>query len=201
VKTKAPTSSTSSARLDHEAGFAVATELLSTSKNIFVSKTAWVQLLALAATFFPAIEAFISANPREAVAVLVVVNLIIRLATDGRVSILPSSPGGDAAGPDDTAAPDADHGRGGVDRVGILVGMLAVLFGLGLPACRTASDFPITGSFILRDPKTGAKGGLNFKPGAAPEWYAGVPLYNDKGELIGNTDLRGPLAGEVKAEK
>lgn len=56
-----------------------------------------------------------------------------------------------------------------------------------LPGC---AGYPITGTVYLRDPSSGAKGGLTFTPGEAPKATIKIPIYDEKtGELIGMADL------------
>ena len=57
------------------------------SKNILKSKTFWVNALAGAAAFFPAVKEFIAQNPEGFVGVLTAVNVIVRFFTRGRVTV------------------------------------------------------------------------------------------------------------------
>jgi hypothetical protein len=76
----------------------------------------------------------------------------------------------------------------------LLISMAAAVGGL-LPSCAD-----MTGGVFYRDPETGAKAGLKFEDGKG-SYSARVPLYDDQGNLLGYTELEGPLSGEVKATK
>lgn len=47
----------------------------------------------------------------------------------------------------------------------------------------------VTGTIFLRDPDTGAKGGLHLMPGEKPSAFVRVPFKNEDGEVIGWADL------------
>ena len=57
------------------------------NKSILLSKTFWVQVLALVAMLFPAARDWLAANPVEGVALLGAVNVVIRFVTSGKVSL------------------------------------------------------------------------------------------------------------------
>jgi hypothetical protein len=61
-----------------------------TSKSIFRSKTFWLQVITLLSTLFPQVRAFIAANPVDAITLIAAVNVILRFATSGRVTLLSS---------------------------------------------------------------------------------------------------------------
>ena len=56
-------------------------------KSILLSKTFWLQVLALAAALYPPVGAWISANPVDSVAVFAAANVLVRFATSGRVNV------------------------------------------------------------------------------------------------------------------
>ncbi len=58
------------------------------NKPILKSKTFWVQVLAVLAVLFPAVQEWLAANPVEFVAVLAAINVIVRFVTSGKISIL-----------------------------------------------------------------------------------------------------------------
>ncbi len=69
-------------------------------------------------------------------------------------------------------------------------------------ACLTScAEYPFTGSLFLRDPGSGAKGGLTFAPGQAPTASVKVPIYDGDGNLTGYADLSGPLSRQVNPTK
>jgi hypothetical protein len=56
-------------------------------KSILRSKTFWVQVVAMLGVLVPAVQEWLAANPVEFVAVLVAVNVLIRFATSGAVTL------------------------------------------------------------------------------------------------------------------
>lgn len=205
---------TSDNRLELISSRAIGTAFES-AKPIFSSKTFWVQVLAIVSALFPAVRQFIAGNPVEFIAMLAAVNVIVRFGTSGRVSILPDSSADVLSGPevqagssdqpvsgmlpaDKPTAPPAPLSR--TRWVWILLCTMAALHGLGLSSCKALSDYPVTGGFYLRDPNSGAKGGLIFSPGKSPAFHASVPVYDESGGLIGKAELSGPLAKEVAAD-
>lgn len=88
-----------------------------------------------------------------------------------------------------------DKASGGMAGGPTVLIICAVAAACLLPSC--GQDFPITGSIGYRDPNTSAKASLNFRVTKAVR----VPVYDEEGKQIGETDLTGPLAREVRAEK
>lgn len=73
----------------------------------------------------------------------------------------------------------------------LMIGTMAAL-AVGLPSCASSNPngYSLTGSLMLRDPNSGAKGGLVFKPGQRPTASLKYPVYDPKtGELLGMADL------------
>jgi hypothetical protein len=61
------------------------------------------------------------------------------------------------------------------------------------------ADYPITGSVVYRDPETGAKGGLVFRPGESPVGTVRVPIYDEEtGELVAMADVEAPIIRSTK---
>lgn len=149
------------------------------TKSILLSKTLWVQILMIALGFFPPALAWLKANPVDALAVIAAVNVLVRFATSGRVSIFP---------PEETEKPSGSSG--GTSPLWIAtLGMTAAAMGMGLPSC-SLSDYPITGSLSYRDPNTGAKAGLSYAPDRMVSGGVTVPIYDaETGELLGVTDI------------
>lgn len=56
-------------------------------KSFWKSKTVWMQVVTLAASFVPGVQSFLAANPVEAMAALTAVNVLVRFVTLGRISI------------------------------------------------------------------------------------------------------------------
>jgi hypothetical protein len=61
--------------------------------------------------------------------------------------------------------------------------LLATLI-TALVSCET-----LTGSLSYTDAKTGAKGGLDFAPGAKPTGFVFLPIYDDQGKQTGAARL------------
>lgn len=57
-------------------------------KNILLSKTFWVQAVTVGAAFFPQSQAWMASNPEEFVGVIAAVNVLIRFATSGKVTLI-----------------------------------------------------------------------------------------------------------------
>ena len=98
-------------------------------KSIFVSKTFWVQIIALLLLVFPPVKAWLEANPVQYLSALAAVNVLLRFATSGAVSILPEPT---TAGPDDTTARET---RGPRLFAWLLPVGLGGILGFSLPAC------------------------------------------------------------------
>lgn len=67
------------------------------AKSIFLSKTFWVQVLALVSLALPAVRSWLEENPVEFVAVLAALNVVVRFVTSGRISIFADGGGGGAS--------------------------------------------------------------------------------------------------------
>jgi hypothetical protein len=57
------------------------------NKSLLTSKTFWVQVVTFAAAFVPAVQVWLSANPEQFLGALAAVNVLVRFATQGKVSI------------------------------------------------------------------------------------------------------------------
>jgi hypothetical protein len=154
-------------------------------KPFWLSKTFWLNLLAIASMAFPAVRDWLAENPVEFVAAFAAAGILLRFATSGKVSF---SGGGVVPG----------GGSGGILPLGML---LAVGLGfLALPSCST--EYPLTGSILYRDPGTGAKGGLVFVPGEKPTGFLRMPILDpDTGEQIGMAEISAPVGNAVDATK
>jgi hypothetical protein len=122
------------------------------AKSVFLSKTLWVQILALAALLSPEVRGWVSDNPVDFAAAWAGLNILLRFLTSGKLSLA----GGQAE-------KDDDQGRGGsVLPLLVFMGLLAGVGGL-LPAC-SVGEYPISGSITFRDDASGAKAGITFYP-------------------------------------
>ena len=148
------------------------------SKSIFQSKTFWVQIVALLSMAVPQVQTWLSANPEQFVAVLAAVNVLVRFATSGKITL---------SGAGETEN-NIGGGPGGLPLwIGIL-GTAAVIGGL-LPSCST-SGYPITGSVAYLDPASGAKAGLVFSPGQPIGGTVKIPVFGQDGQTVGYVDLK-----------
>lgn len=111
-----------------------AAEFIERSKSILQSKTIWLNLLALLAAFIPAFREWIASNPQAFVTSLSIVNIIVRFATQDRVSIFPKK----VDVPSDIS-PEREAGKGsGGSLPGFLLCTTASLLGVGaLSSCNT----------------------------------------------------------------
>ena len=141
-------------------------------KNPLASRTIWVQIITLLSAFFPVVQEWLSSNPVQFVSVFTAINVVVRFITKDRIQIL----GG-------------HNGGGGVANLFIAFFGLAafLLFAGSVTSC---ADYEVKGSACLRDPETGAKGCLEFIPGAPPLPYFKVPIRDGSGEVVGTVDLR-----------
>ena len=65
----------------------------------------------------------------------------------------------------------------------------------------SCAEYPITGSISYRDPGSGAKGGLVFRPGEKPAVSVKVPYYDEQGNIIGMLDVGAAPVPKVIPEK
>jgi len=111
------------------------------TKSIFLSKTFWIQIIAIIVALFPPVTVWLKANPVEYVAIFAAVNLIVRFVTSGRVNIFADGGTGGSSG--------------GVVPCGLLALTAAGLMGL-LPSCGVTMDARGKPTFAL-DPVALAK--------------------------------------------
>lgn len=68
------------------------------AKPFYLSKTFWVNLVALASMAVPQVREFLDGNPETVVGVLVAVNVLLRFATKGGISLSSDSGGRGSSG-------------------------------------------------------------------------------------------------------
>jgi hypothetical protein len=96
-------------------------------KSILLSKTFWVQFLALLSLLVPVVREWLESNPVELVAVFAAVNVLVRFATSGKVSVFP---------PEEVASSKQGSSGGMVPCV---IGVMAVgSLVVSLPSCSPA---------------------------------------------------------------
>jgi len=108
------------------------------TKSVFLSKTFWIQIVAIAAVLVPQVQAWLTANPVEFIAVLGAVNVLVRFATSGKISLV---------GAGET---NGGGGLGGLP-LWFWVGTAAALLGGALPSCSQLSTLPIRATVIMPD--------------------------------------------------
>ena len=106
------------------------------TKSFLLSKTIWLQILMFALGFYPPALAWVKANPESALGVITALNVLMRFATSGKVSILP---------PEDVENKGGTSGMVSLLAMGVAVGLL----GVSLPSCSAgqiaaARAIPIT---------------------------------------------------------
>jgi len=57
------------------------------NKTLLTSKTFWVQVITFASAFFPPVQQWLASNPEQFLAVLASVNVIVRFATKGKLTL------------------------------------------------------------------------------------------------------------------
>jgi hypothetical protein len=105
-----------------------------TAKGLLQSKTFWLQIVSTAAVFLPAVQSWLLANPVEFVAVLGALNILVRFATSGKISLF-------GAGETSKAST-----MGIVFWVGTVAGALVLL-----PSCSPDGSFPFKATLIMED--------------------------------------------------
>jgi hypothetical protein len=124
-------------------------------KTIFLSKTFWVQVIALASLLFPPVREWVETNPIEFGAVWAALNVLVRFATHDRVSI---------SGSDAGEKGEKANGSGGVGTLPLIaiVGTTAALLTAALPSC---SGAPLKASLLLPEGRLSysAKGGIEME--------------------------------------
>lgn len=147
----------------------------SAAKSVLLSKTLWVQVLALAAALVPAVQEWLAANPVEFVAAWAALNVLVRFATSGRVAL---------GGADPTSVPPAAS-------IALWFGAPALLASaaLGLSGCTGAQDYQVSGAigFI---PADGAKAGLEFRDGHLTGFGRATFIDPATGETIAAGTIR-----------
>lgn len=120
--------------------------VLPDSKPLLKSKTFWLQAAAVLVALFPGGREWVADNPGGALLILALLNLALRLATNGAVTIFPER--------------EENGGTSGGMTPAIGICTAAALFGLALPSCapdaRWRVDFHGPGGRVGYDSETGA---------------------------------------------
>lgn len=124
-----------------------------TPKSFLLSKTIWLQIILFALAFFPPALAWLKANPVDAVAVIGALNVLVRFATSGKISILP---------PEDQADGTSGDVGGRLPLWVVGLGMTAGIMGC-LPSCSALQEVPIRFTLITPEGDFGysSKAGLS----------------------------------------
>lgn len=134
------------------------------TKSIFLSKTFWTQVIALASLLSPQVRDWVSQNPVEFAAAWAALNILVRFATRGEISIL------------GTESPEDSSGGSGSLPLLVVMGTAAGLLGAALPSC-APGEFPMKATVQLEEGSLSysSKGGLEmeYRPGYGqmPEVY------------------------------
>lgn len=118
-------------------------------KSFLLSKTFWVNLIALAALFFPVVREWAAAEPEAPVILLAFVNLVLRTVTRQPISI--SLDG----------VSDGKHSGGSGGSLPLVLLLMVGLALLALPSC-SGSGYPLEGSVFYRT-DGGAKVGIVYR--------------------------------------
>ena len=131
-----------------------------TSKPIWQSKTFWLNAITLLSVFIPQVAAWLKDNPQTAITALTALNVLVRFATSGRISLF-------GAGEE-----NSDGGAGGGTFPCMLIGLAAAgLLGVtALPSCSTAQldaakSIPIHNAEVITKYGTigySSKGGIDL---------------------------------------
>lgn len=57
------------------------------NKSILTSKTFWVQVVTFLSVFVPAVQQWLASNPEQFLGALAAVNVLVRFATKGKVTL------------------------------------------------------------------------------------------------------------------
>ena len=146
------------------------------TKSFLLSKTFWLQIVAVASVMVPQVQAWLASNPVDCIAVFAAINVLVRFVTKGAVSIFP---------------PEEKSGgvSGGTTLLVLWLGLSMTVVGT-LPSCVPGQEYPLSGTVSYRDPRTGAKGGLVFVPGQPVGGRVQLPIYDPQtGAVLGAVDL------------
>lgn len=128
------------------------------TKSVLLSKTVWVQILAVLSLLIPQVKEWLAANPVEFLAALAAVNVLVRFVTSGRISIF-----GEEEAPEAKDSP----GLGGP---WLVVLGTAGLLGAAPPSCTPADvaafrGLPIKGCVVTDHGAVcySSKGGLSYE--------------------------------------
>jgi hypothetical protein len=131
-------------------------------KTFLLSKTFWLQVIALASTVSPVVREWIAANPETAVGVLAAANILLRFATSGKVSFFPTEVVEENNGPAGGLSPLWVVG------LGMAVGCMGCLPSCSPAQMDAARAIPI--KFTLITP--GGDIGYSSKRGLSVDYYS-----------------------------
>lgn len=118
-------------------------------KSVLLSKTFWLQVIAVLTALLPQVQAWLATNPVEVIAVFAAVNVLVRFVTSGRISIFP---------PEDRSG----GASGGMTPLVVMLGLGMAAAGT-LPSCAPGTGYPVSGSVSYLDPATGNEVGLTLR--------------------------------------
>lgn len=118
-------------------------------KSVLLSKTFWLQVIAILTALLPQVQAWLATNPVEVIAVFAAVNVLVRFVTSGAVSIFP---------PEDKSGGSS----GGATLLVVGLGLSMAAVGT-LPSCAPGTGYPVSGSVSYLDPATGKEVGITLR--------------------------------------
>jgi hypothetical protein len=119
-----------------------------TTKSFLLSKTFWLQVIAIISVMIPQGQAWLAENPVEIIAVFAALNVLVRFVTSGKVSIFPPE--------------ESSGASGGMVPLVLWLGLSTAVVGT-LPSCAPPVGYPVTGSVSYTDPATGNEVGISIR--------------------------------------
>ena len=128
------------------------------TKNFIKSKTIWVQIIAVVSALFPVVNEWLVNNPVSTMAAFGAINILVRFATSGKVTVLS----------DDTTPPSS--------LTPLFVACLA-LTALGLGSL-VSCGLPVKAAVTYRH-ESGAKAGIEVLNGEEPRFWFKLPAFQN----------------------
>lgn len=119
------------------------------TKSFFLSKTFWVQIVAMGSMLFPAVRQWVESNPVDFAAAWAALNILVRFVTHGKISLV---------------GEPAERGAGTKVPAVLLLIAAGGLLAVALPSCALPDGTPVRFSLIVPDGAVSysSKGGLEI---------------------------------------